>query len=280
MTDHFTRLIASHRGAAPAVTPRLPSRFEPDTPWHGELGDLSASAQPLAGEPAPRPGAGPRPADPLPQANSPVSGSPHPADDRVRPGPAQARASREPADASLAPRARAPDPRQLRLPALDASEPAASPSPPPSVARSEPPAPRPRDASNSLPVGVEDASARTVRRPLATPAVPVTVLRPVLPPEPASPEPATPRSAAPPPVPPAPPRKERPEPASVASPPTARPRLDAAPPEAAPGPEIHVTIGRLEIRPAAPRPSAAPARGRSAPDPLEEYLRRVDRRRP
>jgi hypothetical protein len=53
----------------------------------------------------------------------------------------------------------------------------------------------------------------------------------------------------------------------------------ARPAAAEPAPVIHVTIGRVEVRAAAPA-GPAPARGSSAPavPTLAEYLRRRDRR--
>lgn len=256
MTGLLGRLAAQAAGVPPLVRPRLRSRFEPE-PGGGESGALEELQHDIDATP-PRATA---PEAALRAIESPARAREHPdhvAGDRADAPPARRRSAQH-----------AADDRAPRLPAgrIQASAKTADAAVAPSSAGIE--------ASESLrpaPTRPSAAAAAVAARGLTEDIDPTTFEasgspnRRPLEPSPAGGLLATPRIAlaAPP---------------ASSAPPAVRTRRDARASEPAPPPpEIHVTIGRIDVRaPASPAPHApAPAPPSSSPGlglGLGDYLR-------
>ena len=263
MSDYLSRTAErAEPGAAPAIRPRLASRYEsvresapemtmaseveapPAKPHHHEAVPASQAPFPREveqKESAPRP-AGPHASAPLPVLQ-PVAA----------PGSEWA-ASAEPIEVPQAmpasPHASAPAPSPQSAAPLLVERVVWHEKPPttaPSVAKAAPPPAPGLDQVEPTELPEPIVIRQEVRIPGRTPAVPV-------------PAPAAQRSA------------PLLEPARPALPPTAAPAPVAPPP----APTVNVTIGRLEIRAAVPAPERSrpqPKAKEAGPLPLDEFLR-------
>lgn len=249
MSDFLDRVVARVVGGAPALTPRLPSLFEPSS--RGPLLPLAEAAlTPDSAAPAARPNddaatpgrALPRAATPsLPAAPAAVHTSVAPL--RIDPAASQPPAARTVETSGMLPVRRAPE--------------------------------SPLSASKETPVSPRAPSAVEPVTPKQLRAAPTVVAAKTPQPKPAEVLPATaskPASRS---------REHAPvQPAAVRTIAASRPAAISAP-TIAPEPVVRVSIGRLEVRAA---PASAPSsHRREAPQPsaLETYLRqRGDKRSP
>lgn len=254
MSDFFSTIAARSLSATPQVTPRLPTLFEPDRASSRELEELAFEPEaPRAVLPAPGVAA------PSPSVTALRAPAVQLAAQRSLP----AQAARLPA-APIAPLAShqeqiptaLPQPDAPRLPARAALDPPHAHAPSQVIEQAAA-----RDHVRSAPVEPAPAHPRPVADLLATllprsvqPTQPVVV-------------PAVPRRDAATQLAPLTPLRESP----------VKPLTRRTAPEAAPAlPTIQVTIGRIEVRAAAPDRPARPERSTAAVMSLDDYLRQRD----